>query len=298
MATSKKPKPDTTKKVAKAEKKETTKKAEVVKADKKTEVATPVVKKSEKTKGQNIDFGDKLTWIFNSWRGIWDAFILNIGTLLLVWIIPALAFVAAIVISGSLLFGAGVSDSGLAISFGAWFVSAVLVLLAVAVAIVFAPANTIIQLESSRGNKISFQETWEKSVHYILRYVGVYLLIGLVIAIPLILSAILMFVFIGFLLLPLAILFAIAVGFFTMLVPYVLVDKNLGVEQSIRQGYALAKQNWQWLLAVILIAIAVSFVTNFISVVIPFIGGIFSFAVSLAMMFVTAFVYVKQIAKN
>ncbi|MCB9839874.1 hypothetical protein H6794_03395 [Candidatus Nomurabacteria bacterium] len=68
MATDKSPK--TTKKSTK-------------KSSKKTKVDSMQTETSNKGSSTNVatelDFGDKLTWIFNNWRAVWEAFILNIG---------------------------------------------------------------------------------------------------------------------------------------------------------------------------------------------------------------------------
>ncbi|MBP7834696.1 hypothetical protein KA025_01260, partial [Candidatus Saccharibacteria bacterium] len=269
------------------------------KVAKKVESTAPKVTEAPKTQPKSeSDFGDKFTWVFNNWRNIWDAFVLNIGTLILVWLIPAVAFIIALIVGGTaILGGLSISDNS-AITGSSLAIAGILLLVAVAVSLLFAPALTIIQLESVRNNKVSFKDVWDKNLQFVVRFILLYLLIGAVIALPILVSILLMFVFVGFILLPLAIVFAIAVGFFTALAPYLLIDKNLGVSEALNQGYLVAKQNWQWLVVIILVNLIVSFATSLVANIIPIIGPIFSLVVSIAMMFVTAFVYVKQIAKD
>ncbi len=294
MATSKKPKESvskTSKSTVPVDKKTVSKKSEELKVE----------KVSEQPKSQanpEPEFGDKFTWVFNSWRSIWDAFVLNIGTLILVWLIPVVAFILALMVGGAaVLSSLSLSDSS-AVAGSSLAIAGILLLVAIAVSLLFAPAFTIIQLESVRGNKVSFKEVWDKNLTFVVRFILLYLLIGAVIVLPIIVSILLMFVFVGFILLPLAIVFAIAVGFFTALAPYLLIDKNLGVSEALNEGYVVAKKNWQWLVVIILVNLIVSFATSLIANIIPIIGPIFSLVVSGAMMFVMAYVYVKQIAKN
>lgn len=242
-----------------------------------------------------MDFGEKLSWVFSSWRGIWDAFTLNLGTLVLVWLVPLVAFAIAFIFGGAAVVTSVASSSSHALNAGSVVFALVLLLAASVISVIFAPAYVILQLESAKGNKIDFKNTWDKSVQFILRYIGVYLLIFLALILPVIASALLLTIGIGFILLPLAFIFALAVGFFTMFVPYVLIDKNLSVSEAINQGYELAKQNWQWLVVVILVLMVVNFATSLI-VWIPVIGFIASFIVSVASLYITGYVYVKQIA--
>lgn len=282
MATSKKPQPKN---------KASSKKETVAKTDQKV-----AVHKSPEPTGQ-IDFGDKLTWIFNSWRAIWEAFIINIGAYILAVLIPALVIFTAVVAAAAAAV-TKVSDavpSG--ISTGGLVIASVFILAALAVAAFFAPTIAIIQLYSVRGKKISISEAIDATKKFVVRYLLMYALIVLAIMLPVITSVVLMKVAIGFLLFPLAIVFALFVGFFTTLAPYLLIDDNLQVQEALNKSYEVTKLNWQWVLATALVVMIVSFIASIIFNVFGFFGNLLSSIVSAFLSFIIAFVYVKQIAK-
>ncbi len=274
------------------------------KNDDKTVSTKATVKSESKTQADNLDFGGKLSWIFNNLKSVWENIVLNIGTLVLIWLIPfAVMMVSMIILVAG---GAGwlqvLNDSGSvnggSVAFGGLTIVGLFLFFAgLVVAIILAPASTIVQLESTRGNKIDFKTTWEKSLKYIGRYILIYLIIGLAILMPILLSILLMTVLIGFLLLPLALIFAVVVGFFTMLAPYLLIDKDLKATEAIEQGYNLAKIHWQWLLAVILVGMVAGFASYIVSWI-PIIGFFVQLLISVGILFVTALVYVKKIATN
>ncbi len=264
--------------------------------------------KAEINKASNtqldIDFGGKLSWIINNLKTVWDNIVLNIGTLVLIWLIPFAIMMVAMVIM--LAGGAGWleflnnsnSVSGGSVAFGGVTILGLFLLfVGIVVAVILAPASTVVQLESTRGNKIDFKTTWEKSLKFIGRYILIYLIIGLAIIMPILLSILLMTVLIGFLLLPLALIFAFVVGFFTMLAPYLLIDKDLKASEAIEQGYNLAKIHWQWLLAVIIVGMVAGFASYIISWV-PILGFFVQLLISVGVLFITALVYVKKIATS
>ncbi len=295
----------TTKKVETKEKPKTKaaakKTAKTVKTDNKNKVSSNA--NANTSSNEELDFGGKLSWIFNNLKTVWDNIVLNIGTLVLIWLIPFAIMMVAMVIM--LAGGAGWleflnnsnSVSGGSVAFGGVTILGLFLLfIGIVVAVILAPASTVVQLESTRGNKIDFKTTWEKSLKFIGRYILIYLIIGLAILMPILLSILLMTVLIGFLLLPLALIFAFVVGFFTMLAPYLLIDKDLKASEAIEQGYNLAKIHWQWLLAVIIVGMVAGFASYIISWV-PILGFFVQLLISVGVLFVTALVYVKKIAK-
>jgi hypothetical protein len=278
-------------------------KTEAKKTNKKELSTKAVADNKAKKENDNLDFGGKLSWIFNNLKLVWDNIVLNIGTLVLIWLIPFSVMIIAMIIM--VAGGAGwlqilnnsSSVSGGNIAFGGLTILGLFLFLAgLVVAIILAPASTIVQLESTRGHKIDFKTTWEKSLKYIGRYILIYLIIGLAIVMPILLSLLLMTVLIGFLLFPLALVFAVVVGFFTMLAPYLLIDKDLKATEAIEQGYNLAKIHWQWLLAVLIVGMVAGFASYIVSWI-PIIGFVVQLLVSIGVLFVTALVYVKQIVK-
>jgi len=223
----------------------------------------------------------------------WEALKLNIVTFILVALAPFLAILAA-VITSSVIFTVSIinnaDSANSTISGFAWALSWLLSVIALVVALIFLPAITVTQLASAKGKKISFGEAFEQGKKYILRYIGIALLVGLIIGVPLILSFLLVFIIIGILLVPLAIAWAIAFAFFMALAPYILIDKDKGVVDTMKLSYEITKKNWKWVLAVYVVLWVIGLPS-----VIPYIGGIISAALSIAYFCLLPIVYVKHI---
>ena len=254
------------------------------------EVSTP-------KKDNTTSFGNKITWIFNSWKEIWKAFVLNIDTLVMVWLVPIIIYIVSLIAGMSVFVTSVLTGSYSTINILAAMISLLFVFASIFVTIVFLPAHVIVQLESVKGNKIGFKTAWEKSVQFILRYIGIYILIGVIAVLPIIISFLLIFVLIGFILLPISFVFAVLVLFATMLVPYILIDKNLSISEAIKEGFAVAKENWQWLLALIIVQLVINLAANIIASA-TVIGSTLAWLISIVATYIIAYVYVKQIAKN
>lgn len=234
------------------------------------------------------DFIDLVTQAFKMIEASWEALKLNLVTFLLVAIVPAAAlFLGSILFVIPLMFSANGSGTASGISL---ILSTLVMIVAVAVALIFLPAITITQLESAKGNKVEFGEVFAKSKKYVLRYIGMALLIGLAAGIPMILSFMLVVVFIGILLVPLAIAWVVLVGFFMALAPYLLIDKDKGIVDTMKLSYEVTRKNWKWVLAVYIVMWIIGLPS-----VIPFVGWIVSMVLSIAYFCLLPIVYVKKI---
>lgn len=239
-----------------------------------------------------LDFFSKVGLAFQMIKESWEALKLNISTFILVAIIPALIILVASMFFLIPIIAGANNANGLA-SVSAIFAGLILIA-AIVVALIFLPALTITQLESVRGKKVSFGEVFEQSKEYVLRYIGIALLGGLIAAGPMLLSLILIFVFIGWLLLPFAYAWAVVVMFFLLMAPYVLITKNLGVIDSMKASYELTKKHWQWVLAIFIIQFAIN-----IPSLIPFInivGWMVTVILGVAYYCLPALIFVNKIS--
>lgn len=236
-----------------------------------------------------LDFFGKVGAAFQMINESWEALKLNIVTFLLVALVPAaVIFVASLFFVFPLIFSSNGSDAASAIT---GILAFIVFVAAIVVALIFLPALTITQLESVRGKKVTFGEVFERSKEYVLRYIGIALLGGLIAIGPLVLSFLLVFIFIGFLLMPFAYAWALLVGFFLLFAPYILITKNLGVVDSMKASYELTKKHWQWVLALFI----VNFVIGLPSIV-PFVGWIASLGLGIAYYCLPALIFVNKVS--
>lgn len=264
-------------------------------------------KKTDKNlTNQGEDFIDKVVWIFKSWRGIWDAFTKNIVTLLIIWLVPTLLFTSAFIalIAGFIsAFGISSSINGTvevssfsSVGSATIILSLILFVVAVIVSIILSPAHYVVQLKSVSNKKISFKEAWNESLHYILRIILLTILVGLLTAIPVILSILLIPLVIGIFLLIPAFILSILVFFFTILSPYILIDKDIKVIPAIKESYYLSKNQWQWVLSVIIVFLTIQAVLLLLSNIIPVLGSLVATIIGIISTFIVAFVYRKKIS--
>lgn len=211
------------------------------------------------------DFFEVTGGIFKNIKESWEAIKLNFLTFVLLYLVPiAVGFIALPFVLLPALTG---SDVGTAAAVLLAFFVFVLLLI---VLLVFLPAITITQLASVKGEKLEFGVAFEKGKKYVLRYIGLGLLSALII-----LCGLILFIIPG-----------ILAAFFLCLSPYLLVDKNLGVTDSMKESYELTKKYWKPVLAVGIVYVAIN-----IPSYIPIIGGIVSIVLSIAYFCLPAYVY-------
>jgi uncharacterized membrane protein len=134
----------------------------------------------------------------------------------------------------------------------------------------------VTQIESAKGKKIDINQVIEKSKPLVLPYIGLAIVLAVLITL-------------GFVLLIIPGL--LAIFFFTLSV-YILVDKKVGIFDAIKQSYELTKANWEWVLALFIVQIAVSIVSY-----LPLIGWLISIVLSVVYFCLPAIIYLK-IAKK
>lgn len=237
------------------------------------------------TAQQELDFFEKVGYAFNLINKSWEALKLNLSTFAMLVFLPLLLVLIAspLFILPAITNNDGVTAVTTALAIAAGILIALILILLV-------PALTITQLASVQGKKISFEQVYSQSKTYVLRYIGAAILSILIIATPMIISLLLVFIIIGIVLLPFAFAWYIIAPFFLYLVPYVLISENLSVTDSIKRSVELTKTNWQWVLAIFVVAIAISFIN-----IVPFIGAIIVAALSIAYYCMPAYVFVHNI---
>lgn len=210
---------------------------------------------------------DFITIVVNAFKLInesWEALKLNLVTFIVLALVPAILFAAAI----PFLLLPAITDGG-----SASMVVMVIGLIALfIVGCIFLPAITITQIESARGKAIDFSAVFEKSKSLVLPFIGLALLAGLAIGI-----GFLFFVIPGLIL-----------AFFLTFSAYILVDKKLGVIDSMKASFELVKANWQWVIALFIVQFAISLVSYF-----PLVGWLAGIVLSVAYFCLPAIVYVK-----
>ena len=220
---------------------------------------------------------DFFTVLGNAFRLIgksWDALTLNLATFVLIGLVPVTLFILAIVLplgATSLLDG----SSDISRDTNAAPVNVALILLGIilVISVVWATvASLVTQLASVRGQKIAFKDAVNRSTPFLLRFVG----LGLATAVLIILGLVLL------------IIPGILAAFFLSFSTYLMIDKNLGVVESIKGSYELVKQNWKLVLSYYLVSVVIS-----LPQIVPVLGVIASLALSIAYFCLPAILYVR-----
>ena len=221
-------------------------------------------KQSTSGGSNNIEsFTEILEFVFKSYKESLDALKLNLGTFVMLAILPFILSMLAL----PFLIVAGRSSS----TFMTVLSFAVMAVLAI-ISLVFLPAYTITQLESVRGNKVSFGQVFEKSKPLFLPYLGLILLSALA-------------VMVGFVLL---ILPGIAISLLLTFSGYYLVDKKLGIINSIKASTKLVIENWQWVAALFILQSVIG-----VFAYIPLLGWAVALVGFIAYLCVNTIVYLK-----
>ncbi len=221
------------------------------------------------------DFFDTLGTLFKAITPSMEALKLNIWTFVLLAVVPGAILMLAFFFALIPLMAAG-NGSDTVAGIGLVFVFAI-ALLALIAALVFAPAMVQTQIASVKGQKVEFGEAFNKAKPYVLRFIGLGLLAGLAIIVGL-----LLFVIPGLL----------AIFFFSY-AGYVLVDKNVGVVDSLKASYELAKEYWKVTAGLFIVNAAISAVGYF-----PVIGGLASLVLTIAYFCLGAMVYLAIAGKK
>lgn len=244
-------------------------------------------------KENDMDFFEKLGHGFGLINESWEAFKLNWTTFLMVWIAPftiMLLLVPMFILPVVVQRGGVIGVASILLALVALFFLALVLL-------ILAPAMTVTQIESVKGNKISFADAFDKGRKYMFNFVLAALLSLVVIVGPLILSMLLLIVLIGVFLLPFAIIWMFVAPFFLMLVPFIVVTKNAGPAEAIRQSYKLSITNWQWILTIYIVLAAIAAVSPMLNFI-PIFGQLIGLGLIIAYFCMPAYIFVHYINQN
>ncbi len=182
---------------------------------------------------------------FSLFRPSVAALRLNLETFITLIVLPL-----GLLFGGMVLFGAGLAAGSpvailLALIIAAGVVTGLILSMAIIVAVV----------ESAKGNRIAFTTSVREGLRYFWRLFGLLLISGLI-------------VIVGFMLLIVPGIFALQR---LLLAPYILVDKNIGIKEAIRESFRFGRKfsGAVWGVLGVLLLI------NLISLV-PFIGWLVS----------------------
>lgn len=219
------------------------------------------------TKTQNDapenDFLKLLEYVFKLWEPSLEALKLNLGTFVLLALVPLGLSILAMPFFFLILSNGGAISVLLSV-----FVLAILLVIGA----IFMPAIVITQLESAKGNKVTFTDIFEDCKPLVLPYIGLALLSALIVMVGLLLF----------------ILPGIAAAIFLSFSAYYLVDKKLGVIDSMKASVDLVKRKWQWVAAIFIVQAVISAVSN-----VPILGWIVGLVGFIVYFCLNAIVYLK-----
>lgn len=219
---------------------------------------------------QKDDFFDILGNEFRLIGKSWNALKRNLATFILIYILPYFLLSFLVFAYVGTIFTVQ-NDKVTVNDFNAPL--AIIASLGVIILITLLAIATIIaQLTSVRGHKISFGEVIEKAWPFFWRFIGLGILSVLV-------------VLVGLVLLIIPGLLAI---FFLSLAGYAMIDKNLGVTDSMRTSYELVKRNWKIVLAYMILTFLLS-----LPQIVPIFGAIVTVALSIAYFCLPAILYTR-----
>lgn len=221
---------------------------------------------------QSDDFTVVLGNTFKLITFTWKALLLNLVTFLQVYILPLLVIGGSLLILSSIFLGNdGKGISGVTIALGIIAIIGIFIL-----AVLLAIASIITQLASVRGQKISLGEVMDKAQPFFWRFVGLNLATAFLI-------------FLGFILLVIPGVIATVLLIFAA---YIMIDKNLGIVDTIKTSVELTKAHWKIALALIFVQAALQ-----ILLIIPVIGAAISTGLAIAYFCLPALLYTR-IAKT
>lgn len=171
------------------------------------------------TPGADMAEKPKLQSAFNLFKPSMDALGRNFGTFACILLLPFALLLAGVV--PGLLSG---SNSAHAVSLTLLII---VELAALAFIVLLGPALTYTELKSARGEKVAIKEAFRGSWHFLLRWVGLSICLGII-------------MIVSFLLLIVPFFFMLRRYF---LAPYYLVDRDLGIMDSLKESAQESKRH-------------------------------------------------------
>lgn len=214
---------------------------------------------------QEKDFFEVMGAVIGNFKESWEAVKLNIVTFLVLVLLPMI--LSFLLFLFAILPAITNTNAGTAISGVLFFVAMLAVLF---IDLVTYPAFLVTALKSVQNEKVNVEQAFKQGIKYLIPLIGLAILSLLVIVIGLIL-----FIIPG-----------LIATFFLMLAPYFLVDKNLGVVDSMKASYNTTKKYWKPVLSIEILYWLMGLLVN-----IPILGWIAYLALFIAYLCLIAYVY-------
>ncbi len=204
----------------------------------------------------------------------WEAFRLNMGTFIGIYLLPlTFATLGALALLGR----AGKDFKGISFTAESAVFAGIAALGLTAIFITLSIATIITQLASIRGQKIGIRDAIDQAQPYFWKFTGFSILLAL-----LVLAGTVLFIIPG-------IILAVLMG----LASYHMIDKNLSPTQGIKQGLQIGNKNWKLLTAMVIFQMLLQTPSA-----IPGIGSLVSTGLSIAYFCLPALIYTKVISKE
>jgi hypothetical protein len=240
------------------------------------------------TDTNNMDFIERTGYTFSLIGKTWQAFKLNWSTFVLLFIIPTvLSLLWISIFLAPYMFGSADKEMSVIVS----ILGFVVIILLLMVFLIINPALIITQLESVKGKKISVSEALNQSKKFVLRYLGIGILLALIAYAPLVFSFLTMIILVGFIIFPFAVAWAVVVYAALLFAPYVLISQDKDIKTTLDTTFSLLKSEWKWVFAIFI----VMFVINLVSVV-WFIGWIIAIGLGVAYYCLPAYIFVNHMS--
>ena len=239
----------------------------------------------------NMDFFEKVGYVFSLWGESWKGFKLNLWTFIILYVLPI--GLLTIVLTFSLAPALAKVNENVTLATTGVVTASIIALLAFFALLLLIPAQIVTQLASAKGKEISIGEALSTGMKFLLQYILAAIISAVIIVGPMVLSMLLVLVLIGVLLLPFAFVWAIVAAFFLYLVPYVLITENLQAVDAIKRSFELTREKWQWVLAIVIVTTVISILGS-----VPVIGVVLGLALGIVYLCMPAIVFTKYIAKQ
>lgn len=223
---------------------------------------------------QSDDFLKVLEHTFRQIKPSWEAFLLNITTFVLLFIIPIVTIITLLVAIGGMQLITMSSNGSISLENinAASGVLGVLMVIGGALLILYTTVASIVtEFASVRGEKLSLPQALNRSQPYILPVLGLFLLSTL-----LIVAGLILFIIPG--------LYAM---FLLVFAAYILIDRNLGVIEAMKESFQFSKQNWKLVLAWLILQAII----NIPASIVPVLGNLLTFALSIAYLCLPVIIY-------
>lgn len=239
---------------------------------------------------KEMDFFEKVGYVFSLWDDSLKALRCNLLTFVVLYVLPGLLLTMFLFLSIVPFLTAAANNNFSPFFYTTLFIS---IIGTIVLYVILYPAITYTQLQSVQNKKVSVTTAIKEGIRFVPAFIVYGIVVILAIMIPMLITFILMLVLIGFLLLPVVFIWALFIGLLSIMVPYVIVNENLGGLAALKRTYLLFKGNWQWFLAVGSLLLISSIVSP-----VPVIGQAISIVIAVVYFCMPVLVYSRFLLAN